>query len=148
MTEALGKLEAAAESLRGLPPDEETADYLGRLDYVIRKLTDHKRSILAELPAAVTGDNYQVAETRSATRSYNTAAILSAFTEAGWDLHDLRKRDAVRLTWRWTELRAAYNEAGATMKLAPREIEDDGDIDGAHIGEFWKSSMSIKAVEK
>lgn len=146
--EALRKLEAAAESIRSMPSDEETADYLGRLDFVIRKLTDHKRAVLSETPGPIAGKDYRVIESRYADRSYNTAGLLYSFATQQVAVQDLVRSGVVRLSWQWTKLTRALTDAGLKLTTIPREIEDLGQIDGPLVGEVWKSRLSIEAVDK
>ena len=51
----LTRLEAAAAGLESLPEDSETADYIGRLDKIIRTLQGHRKTIMDELPGPVSG---------------------------------------------------------------------------------------------
>lgn len=147
MTEALDQLRAAAESLlRAMPAEEETADYLGELDHVIRRLTDHKRAILSELPRPVRGSAYSVNETRKGVRSYNTAAIISRFAAQGVSLNELVRNDVARISWQWTNLQRAAQDADVDMHLTHREIEDNGEVDGPMVGEVWKRSYEVKPL--
>lgn len=140
----LEELERAAAELR--PPSEGDADWLGRLDKVIRNLTELKRAVMAELAGPVRGSEYQVTEGRSASRSYNTAAILSAFGARGYELRDLLAVDAVRLSWRWSELKKAAAMANVDLHIAHHEIDDQGEIDGPLVGEVWRSQYRIEGA--
>ena len=75
----LVRLEAATKGLESLPTLEETPDYVGRLDTVIRSLQEHKRMIMSEVSGPVTGEHYRITAGNRAERSYNTAAILHRF---------------------------------------------------------------------
>lgn len=130
-----------------LPPLGGEADWLGRVDKVIRDLRTKRADVMAELDGPVTGSEYRVSESRSAKRSYNTAAILRQFDEKGWSLHNLMAADAVRLSWRWTELRKAYNLAAVDLTVAAREVTDAGDLDEAPIGEVWETKYAVEAVK-
>lgn len=130
-----------------LPGLGEEADWLGKLDEIIRLLRDHRANVIEELDGPVSGSQYRVVEGRSASRSYNTAAILHAFNYADWSLQDLMAVDAVRLSWRWSELRKAYQMAALPLTVAGREVEDDGDIEAPAIGEVWSSSYRVEAVK-
>lgn len=142
----LTRLEAAAAGLSELPDLGEEADYLGRLDKVIRTLNGHKRAILDELPGPVSGTDYRIAESRYAERSYNTAGLLSRFAGAGRSVADLVRDDVVRLSWQWTKLNRAMADADIDLVVTRREIENTGDIDGPLVGEVWKSRFAIEAV--
>lgn len=138
-------LAAAAKTL-ALPLEGEEADWLGRLSKIIRDLNGLKRAVLDELAGPATGVDYQITESRSAKRSYNTAGLLAVFADQGWDLHDLRRVDAVRLSWRWSELNRAIHQAGVTVTIAPHEVEDEGEVDGAQIGEVWTSRYQVEGA--
>jgi hypothetical protein len=139
-------LEQATRNL-ALPKEGEEADWLGRLNKVIRDLNDKKRLVMDELPGPVEGDEYRIVEQNSAKRSYNTAAILHGFQSQGYDLHDLLNMDAVRLSWRWTQLRKAAQMADVELRIAGHEIEDDGDIESPLVGEVWASRMNIEGKQ-
>ena len=145
---SLDSLEAMQElaAKLTLPPAGEEADWLGRLDRIMRDLRAKRRTVSDELDGPVTGTEYQVKESRSASRSYNTARILADFAQAGWDLHDLRNHDAVRLSWRWTELQRAYRKANVDLTVAHREVEDEGDIEEPPVGEVWSSRYSVEGI--
>lgn len=130
-----------------LPPMGDEADWLGRLDKVIADLRDKRRVVIDELDAPMTGFEYKIEESRSAKRTYNTAAILKQFDSKGWTLHQLLAMDAVRLSWRWTELRKAYQVANLDLTVAAREVSDAGDLDEAPVGEVWSTRYAVKGVE-
>ena len=88
----LARLEAAAAGLESLPDDAETADYIGRLDKVIRTLQGHRKTIMDELPGPVSGKEYRVVEERFSERSYNTYLLKRDFEDAGLDLDSYRFR--------------------------------------------------------
>ncbi len=72
------------ELVRQLQPTDDP-DELGRIDKIIRDLTLIRKTSLAELERPVSGSAYRVTEQRKAKRSYNVAAIMSSFADAGWD---------------------------------------------------------------
>lgn len=130
-----------------LPPLGVEADWLGHVDKVIKDLRAKRADVVAELEGPVVGSEYQVTESRSARRSYNTASILSAFASKDWTLHNLMAADAVRLSWRWTELKKAYHQAGLELGIAAREVPDDGDVEAPPVGEVWSSTYQVKGKE-
>ena len=138
----LGDLEKAVDAVE-LPSSNE-ADWLGRLDKIIRDLTQLKRTVMDELPGPVDGNEYRVVEQRKANRSYNTAAILADFDERGIGLRDLLRRDAARLSWHWTGLKRAAESEDVDLTIAHHEIEDEGEMDGPLVGEVWKSYYRIE----
>lgn len=146
--ELLDQLEATATELALVPypSDEEAADWVGRINAVVTKLNGLKRGLLSEMPGPVVGSQYRITEDRAARRTYNSAAILHSFGEAGWGLTDLLRRDAVRLTWRWTELDRAFAEAKVEMLKAYRELEETGDVEGPHVGEVWEIKQGVKGI--
>lgn len=143
----LTRLEAAAAGLESLPEDSETADYIGRLDKVIRTLQGHRKTIMDELPGPVSGSEYRITEQRWADRSYNTAGLLSKFADRGLGINHLVKLRAVELKWRWTEVKNLLYTSDIDLSIAPREIEDDGEVDGPLVGETWKSRYTVEGVK-
>jgi hypothetical protein len=141
----LNQIEAEVNKLAEAPypSDDEAVDAIGQLARISKKVNDYKRGLMAELPGPTTGIEYRAVQKRKGTRSYNTGALLSAFAEQGVTIHDLRAEDAVRLTWRWTELKRAAYVSGVTLRIAPREIEDTGEVDGPMIGETWSEEISV-----
>lgn len=126
------------------PGDDELADIIGRLTAISRRVNDLKRGYMSEVSGPLVGADYKLTESRSASRSYNTAAILAAFDMQGYGLTELRKADAVRLSWRWTELKRAAYEAGVVMRIAPQEVSDDGDVEAPMIGETWQTDLRVE----
>ena len=122
-------------------------DELGKLDHLIRTLNKLKRISLDELPGPVSGSDYRVTEQNSAKRSYNTARLVDAFAREGYTLRDLMTLDAVRLSWHWTELRRAATKYNVTLEIAAHEVEDEGDLDEAMIGEVWSTRYAIEGTE-
>lgn len=141
----MDRLEQAAAEL-SLPPLGEEADWLGRLNKVIRDLSAMRKTVLDELDGPTAGRDYRVSESRSAKRTYNTARILADFAGEGWALRDLLDADAVRLAWRWTELRRAYEQANVPLTVAHHEVEDLGDVEESPIGEVWKSAYKVEGI--
>jgi hypothetical protein len=139
-------LDRIEHEVRGLvqapaPPDDELADIIGRLTKISASVNTLKRDLMAELDHPVEGESYRIAVGRKADRSYNPSALIAGFAREGWGIPDLVKADAVRLGWRWTELKRAAYEAGVTLTVAPKEI-DDGDE--AMIGEVWTDDYRVE----
>ncbi len=133
------------------PPDDEegyVADAVGRLAKIIRDLGTFKRGLMSEVSRPLIGVDYQLTEGRSAKRSYNSAAILSAFEDKGWGIGMLASDDVVRLGWQWTKLKAALTEADITLTIAAHEVEDLGDIDAPMVGEVWDTTYGVEGVER
>lgn len=140
----LVRLEAAAAGLESLPSDEETADYLGRLDKVIRTLSAHKRMVLSEVAGPLDGKDYRLIEKREASRSYNTRLLLADFADAGYTIEDLIQNDVIRLSWQWTNTRNLAVSTDIGLRIAGHEITED---EADHIGEVWRSSLSVEGVK-
>ena len=146
-------LRRAATDLISSPiPEDEAVDVVGEVAAIIRTLQDFTKSLKSEMAPEATGRGYVATTSRSAKRSYNTNGILAAFANllpvpvgGGPDnaLRFLMERDAVRLTWRWTELQEAVIEVDVPMTIVRHEIED-GDPD-AMVGEVWTEATSVGA---
>lgn len=134
------------ELVRQLQPTDDP-DELGRIDRIIRDLTGIKRDSLAELAGPVTGSAYRVTEQRKAKRSYNAAAIVASFADAGWSMQDLLNSEAARIVWQWTALKHAAVAANVEMRIAHQEVESLGEIDAPQIGEVWESYYKIEGVQ-
>jgi hypothetical protein len=137
---------AAGDLIRSPIPDDDAVDVIGEVAAVVKDLQALMRSLKVELAPAATGTDYVATESRSAKRSYNTQGILMATARtldmSPFDaLKALMDADAVRLTWRWTELQAAAVEYDIPMTIVRHEIED-GDPD-ASVGEVWTSTTSV-----
>ncbi len=139
---------AASDLIRQPIPEDEAVDVVGEVAAIIKDLQAFNKSLKSEMAPAATGRGYVATTSRSATRSYNTQGILSAAGRAMGAgtfeaLKTLMKADAVRLTWRWTELQEAAIEHDIPMTIVRHEIED-GDPD-AMVGEVWTEATSVGA---
>lgn len=139
----LEDLERAASQLT-IPPVGSEADWLGRVNKILRDIGGTRKLVLDELDGPVAGEDYRVVEGRKADRSYNTAALVAAFEAKHWTLRDLMNADAVRLSWRWTELKRAASDADVTLRIAAHEVTDFGDLDEEMIGEVWKTEFKVE----
>jgi len=132
-------------------PGDEMVDTIGRVKALEGRLAAFRKDLESEVVAGDTGDEFTVTEARSAKRTYNTNGILAAFagppdgTPQYDPLRILMDFDAVRLTWRWTELQRASLGMDVTLAVAKHEIED-GDPE-ALIGEVWSSRTSVVPKE-
>ncbi len=140
----------AAITLNGQPvPDPDLLDVIGDTEVVIRMLRDFVGMLKSELPDKAATPRYREAGGRSAARSYNTDRILAKVAEdIGGStvevLRYLRDQDAVRLTWRWTELKGVFQALDIPMTITSHEIVD-GDLD-ADVGEVWTTATKVEAV--
>lgn len=101
----------------------------------------------------VVGRQYRTVTTRSAKRTYNTAAILHDMVEHGLFAGSmdalgfaLRERLA-RVEWRWSDLTRYARTVGLPLRTVAHAIPDDGDLDAPHVGEEWRESIKQEAVE-
>ena len=142
-------VEAAFGALKNhAVPGDEMVDTIGRLKALEGRLSRYRKDLESEVIAGDTGDEFVVTEARSAKRSYNTNGILSAFAEAPTGhsaLQLLLAEDAVRMTWRWSQLQTAAQRHDVTLAVAKHEIED-GDPD-ALVGEVWTSRTGVVPIE-
>lgn len=94
---------------------------------------------------AVEGKDYELVISYSMTRTYNTPAILVEVGKAMGvgptdALMEAINADAVRLGWRWTELKRFLRDVGATLSITPEQVTDHDGLDGAMVGEERKQS--------
>ena len=138
-------------------PGDEMVDTIGRLKALEGRLSRYRKDLESEVVAGDSGEEFVVTEARSAKRTYNTDGILAAFMRSLDDrveghpssrtksLRLLMQEDAVRLTWRWSQLQTAAQRHDVTLAVAKHEIED-GDP-GALVGEVWTSRTSTVPIE-
>lgn len=126
-------------------PGDQVVDTIGRVRVLEIKLAEYRRGLETETVSGDVGEQYRVTESRSARRTYNTDGLLAAFGGADEGLRKLMDCDAVRLTWRWSELQTAAQHYDVTLAIAKHEIED-GDPD-THVGEVWSIKTRVVAKE-
>ena len=131
--------------------EADMIDQVGELDHLIREVRAYRNALLSETPEAAKGNRYRAVESRSAKRTFNTQSLLARVvdrldTDPAGAIHYLMEHDAVRLTWRWTELKATAHLLGFALTTAPREVED-GDPE-ADIGETWSTSTRVLGVQE
>ncbi|KKL26383.1 hypothetical protein LCGC14_2395800, partial [marine sediment metagenome] len=101
-------------------------------------------------PVAV-GKQYELVPTYKTDRSYNSPAILAGLAGEGTILQALRMAmdvDAVRLTWRFTQLKRLLSDQQVPLRIEYQEINDDAGTDGAMIGEnTYQSGMKRVAAK-
>ena len=59
-------------------------------------------------------------------------------------MRSLREHDALRLTWRWTELVDFFSKSNLRMIVEPHEISDGDD---AHVGEVRDRETKVVPIE-
>lgn len=142
-TLAMDQVKVALNSYRaGGLDDYRLPDVIGDLAAAERALRDFRQGLLAEVDRPLEGGDYRLVATTKTSRSYNTPALLAAFTPEGGRLSDtvaqLVANDVVRLQWQYSKLKRAAYDAGLVLLPAPWEIEDGAvtdDGDPIHIGE-------------
>ena len=153
----LTDMEASASRLtRTAVPDDLVADVAGRCQHVERTLAQFRRNLLAEQDTEVDGREYGIRSGgRTAARTYNLAAIAHSLIDERTDittfmeaLTELIDQQAVKLSFGWQRLQKVFQDHDVTLRVAHHEIEDDGDVDGPHVGEVWSERpMQIVALE-
>ncbi len=105
-------------------------------------------------PVAV-GTQYELVPTYKTDRSYNSPAILAGLAgddEGRTILQSLllaMDADALRLTWRYTQLKRLLSDHQVPLRIEYREINDDAGTDGAMIGEnTYQSGMKRVAIKE
>lgn len=133
------------------PTDERVADIIGETRAIEVLLTEWRRGLVVEATAegeTVEGEGYRVTVGHKATRSYNTAGLLAAVNpDTHQALRSLRAAGAVELKWRWTQLRRFFASERLELRVVPREVGDDGDLDGPHVGEVWSDTATLQGKE-
>lgn len=131
-----------ADTIRHDPPaDDQLPDVVADLQAAERTLADVRRMLMSEVTGPTQGQHFRIVSNRSAKRSYNTDGLLAAF--GGYSaLPSLVAADAVRLQWRWSELRRKAEVEDVTLVVASHEI---GDGDDALIGENWTTELRVEA---
>ena len=121
--------------------DEEVTDLLGVLDSNKRLVEGHRKLAVSEIPDKVTGTRYVMAPKGGKyDRTYNFSTLLSKLMDGtGMKLLDLmiylRKRDALRFSWQWTNLNKVIREYNIDLLTSSQPVEDG---DSADIGQKWK----------
>ncbi len=164
-------LQQAAKAVTdAIPDDDELADAVGLVRQVERKLQDARlrwervaqemepipdedRSVEPKgraVPVA-RGKRYELVPQHKTVRSYNTPAIFTAIQNAtdwtSWaTLRDLMEADALRLTWRWTELNNLLAELRVPLHKGYEEVDDDSGTEAPMVGEV-RVATGMKRVE-
>lgn len=141
---ALKHLYRDLKNLVSLPTPEspgDVADLLGEIRHLETLLGQWRRGLMAETESAA-GDNFEIVTRRKAARTFNLSRIIADLSEASGlstfhTLMEMKQRDALRMTVRWTDLKKIFELYNIAMTVAPREIEDDGDLEAPHVGELW-----------
>lgn len=142
--------DAAFTLSKQVVPESDLLDVIGDTETVIRGLREVVGLWKSELPAKTTTARYRETGGRSAARSYNTDRILSRLVDAQPGVSVINALlaamdvDAVRLAWRWTELKVLYETLDLPMTIVRHEIAD-GDTE-ADVGEVWTSATKVEAV--
>ena len=111
-----------------------------------------ERTQFGTIRPVVTGADFRTVTTRSAKRTYNTAAILHGMVARGGflgvtDALTFALREGLaRVEWRWSDLQRYATTVGLPLRTVPHRIADDGDLDGPWVGEDWKTTVSQKAI--
>lgn len=146
--QTIWELEKITDRITRIPvPDETIPDLAGRIRRVEVDLGDYRRALLSEVSEPMEGDNYRIEVGRKADRTYNTARLLAAFSEAwGTDLAGTVRRlvtsQVVSLRWSWSRLEKELAVAQIGLSKAYQEIDDD-DLDGPMVGEVWKTDTRL-----
>jgi hypothetical protein len=145
----LERLRALSRDIsQAAPSDDELVDVAGELAELVNHLRATQVSWLSEVAPLAVGDRYRSIQSKPMERSYNTDAILAAAAgKASSPLHYYLAKDAVRLTWRWTQLKTALHELDVPLVVAAHEITD-GDPDGYMVGEVPKPRTRLEPINE
>ena len=136
---------AVKQAIMEAQSDTEMVDVLGTVASVTRRVNEQRRLATPEVvptsdEGELKGERHMVEVSRSATRSYNTAALMKTMQDGGMTLMDLIEMNVVNLSWRWTELKNFAHRRGMDLRMSKDSVLELGDIDGPHVGEVWKDS--------
>ena len=150
---ALKHLHADLKNLTQLPTPEnpgDVADLLGELRFIERLINDWIKGLIAETDDAK-GTGYQIATKRSCKRTFNLPRILADVAAANnFTIADalsvLKRRDAIRMTGQWTNIKRAFEAFDIDLLIGKRDVTD-GDLDAPHVGEDWGESRNVEAIK-
>ena len=148
--ETIDRLEEYCHRLReAIVPEDETADAVGHVAAVERRLADWRKGMLAEA-APSEGREYEIVEHRYCDRTYNTGRLLDDLSGlSGYSvtetLRQLVAAGVVKVDWRWTELKR-YCERNQFQPLKAFGPVEGDDLDAPHYGEAWKSRLSVEGL--
>lgn len=160
-TELVDTIDGASKALirKPIPEGGEAADILGIVSAAATRITDWKRGFLAETSTPAVGKGYAFkSDGRKSTKSYSNAAIFSDVMEATdmdflqtlfylMDADRTTKGSVVKLEWRYTPLKMLFQHLNLTFREASKEIENDGDSDGPHVGSVWENKpMKLEGI--
>lgn len=147
--QALDALAAAARSLEGSPvPDEEIPDVAGRTRAVEVRLQQYRLGLTSEFDyGSHKGSEYKVEVGRKGERNYNVMRIVGDFAAKRAvsplrALLDLVNADVLRIQVMWKNLTTTFAANDITLIKANHELDFDeqNDLDGPHVGEYWKNT--------
>lgn len=106
--------------------------------------------------AQAVGKQFQTTKSRSAKRSYSTAAILAGVAEETntspmVQLNTMVMAGVAVITWKYTKLKGYLEGVGidlAEHTLKDEPIDDDGTISPDWMGEVWTTTMSQQAIRQ
>ena len=151
---ALKHLHAEFRNLTQLPTPEnpgDVADLLGELRFIETLIAGWRRGLIAETDDG-TGEGYELVTKRSCKRTFNVSRILAdAITAIDkdvfstlWVLHEL---GALRVTARWTDLRAAFQSFDVPLVIGSGDVSG-GDLDAPHVGEVWSDTRTVQPIKE
>lgn len=173
ISELLRRLRRDAVSISKLTPsDQELADTVGLTREIEVRLADTRHrweQLTAEMepvyepdtsrrvneaeragPPVAVGKRYELVPQYKTVRTYNTPAILVAIAEATGmgpidALQDALGADAVRLSWRWTQLKRYLRDRHVTIRIGHDAVSDHDGTDQPMVGEVRVQS-GVKRV--
>lgn len=120
--------------------DWDLVDLVGEIKSMNRRLRPITRGIETEIEGNVEGRKWEITQSRSAKRTYNTNKLLGRIADLNdWSLvatiSNLLRLDVIRISWQWTNLSEFAAKYDLPLNIAKHEIEDgDPEFD---IGEVW-----------
>lgn len=157
----LEQLDAAVADLTTEVPHSasipaELVDICGHVLRLEQKLGKWRRDLLDSLADDVElgfddfiGNEYELVESRAATRTYHTPAILGRLTRAldADPLAAIKAAEhgkALSLTWRWTQLERLSTALGFKLTRAVGQADpDNDDLDAPMVMEEWTSKRRL-----
>ena len=98
------------------------------------------------------GEGYELVTSRKCKRTFNVDRIVADFARVtdrsvGDAWVGLMSRDALRVTARWTDLKAAFLSFDVPLTIGKGDVSG-GDLDAPHVGEGWSDTRTVQPIQQ